>query len=200
MGRWLRKVGWVLVIACPLAAGAWTMAQRNAEEGVLRRATAQFQHGEWQAATATLEPLHRRSLLSVPARRRAAELYFRLGEDQKGHRLLLGLKFQANDPTDARLKEWVVRSQRAEALIRRANGMKSPLQRFELTKQAHDELPEAPHVLQRLVREELALMLKDPKSEAASRFEEDYTQLRLAAPQLATEVRSEAEALAGEVR
>lgn len=200
MVRWLRRAGWVLVIACPLAAGAWVMAQRNAEEGVLRQAMAQFRRGEWQAASATLEPLHRRSLLSGPTRRQAAELYFRLGDDQKGHRLLLGLKFQPNDAADTRLKEWVVRSQRAEALIRRANGTKNPNQRFELTKQAHDELPEAPHVLQRLVREELALMLKDQKSEAAARFEEDYTQLRLAAPQLASEVRSEAEALVGEVR
>lgn len=198
--RGLRTIWWCLALAIPLLLGGWMVAQRAAETGPLRRANAHLQRGEWYAALASLEPLRSRPLLSGLARRQAAELYLRLGEDQKGHQLLIGQKFHPNDPADARLKALATRCQRAEALIRQANQTKSLEQRYELTRQAQDEMPESPRVLQQLVRVELALMLKDPKSAAGSRFEPDYTQLRLAAPPLADQVRTEAEAMAGEVR
>jgi hypothetical protein len=174
--------------------------QRAVEDASLQRASLQFQRGEWQAALDSLEPLRARPLLSGLTRRRAAELYFRLGEDQKAHRLLVGQKFHPEDPADERLKALAAHCQRAEALIRQADQAKSPEQRYRLTRRAQQELPQAPHVLQRLVKEELALLLRQPESEAASRFETDYTQLRVAAPKLAAQVRTEAEALAGEVR
>lgn len=196
----LRRAGWIVLLGTPLLAGGWMVSQRAVEEGALRRATSHFQRGEWQATLDALEPLRIRPLLSGVTRRQAAELYFRLGEDQKAHRILIGQKFHADDPADTHLKSLATKCQSAETLIRQADQSQNLRQRYELTRRAQAELPEAPRVLQRVVQAELALMLRDPKSEAATRFETDYTQLRVAAPQLANQVRSQAEAMAGEVR
>lgn len=204
--RWWRfPIRRVPLIACvailliPLAAGAWVQSQRAAEEKVLSRAAAQMEQGRWEAARTTLNELRSRRFLSGSARHQGAALYFRLGEDRTAHTLLGPTRFDASDPRDVRLRDLAARCQRASALVKKSETATQPQDRLRLLREAQDELPESPHLLQRVVREELSAMLNgeetDPQETA--RFEEDYTQLRIAAPELAAEVRSEITALTG---
>lgn len=189
----------VVLLLIPLAAGAWIQSQRSAEAKVLSTVAAQMERGQWETARETLAALRSRRFLSGNARRLAAGFYFRLGEDRSGHELLGAAQFDPDNPEDVRLRELAARCQRAAALVARAEKASSPAGRLKLLREAQVELPESPLLLQRIVREELAEMVGATKSDPAAmaRFEEDYTQLRIAAPKLAAELRKEAAALAG---
>jgi hypothetical protein len=189
-----------VVLLTPLLLGLWMVQQQRFEDGVLARTEAGLSDGKWEAALAAFEPLASRRFLSSSARRRGAAVAFRLGEDRTGHRLLRGQRFDSKDPADARLSDLANRSLRAAALMRKADEAKSPSERVRLLRQAREELPESPRLLQRTAREELVLSVRDAKSPAGVWFEEDYMQLRLAAPKLAAELQREAQSMAGEVR
>src|SRR5438046_6437707 len=79
---------WALVPLALLLAAAWMVSARAGEERILRSAGARLDRGESEAALAALEPLWHRPLPSRAARRQAAEIYFRLGEDKKGLAML----------------------------------------------------------------------------------------------------------------
>ena len=196
----VRRAAWAVLIVLPLALGLWMVGQQQAEEAILTRTEAALAEGKWEAAVTALEPLGNRRLLSSNARRRGAEAAFRLGEDRLGHRLLRGQRFDPKDSGDVRVGDLANRSRRAAGLMQRAEAAKEPAERVRLLRQARKELPESPRLLQRTAREELVLSVRNEKSPAGSWFEEDYMQLRLAAPKLAAELQREAQSMAGEVR
>ena len=196
----VRRAAWAIVLLLPLVLGFWMVGQQQAEDAILVHTETALANGRWEEALTALEPLAGRRLLSSNARRRGAEAAFRLGEDRLGHRLLRGQRFDPKDPGDVRVGDLANRSRRAAGLMQRAEAAKDPAERVKLLRQAREELPESPRLLQRTAREELVLSVRTEKSPAGSWFEEDYMQLRLAAPKLAAELQREAQLLAGEVR
>jgi hypothetical protein len=186
--RWLL---WAGVLLLPLLAAGWISASRTAEIRLLDRARAQLDGGDWEAALASLEPLSRRLLLSREARRKGAELLFRLGEDQKAHRLLGPEPFNKRIPEDLLLRERSIACQRAAHFLRKADQSRDPAERVRFTRIAHVELPESPRVLQRLVREELLAMAETGDREYSAGFEKDYAELRRKAPRMADQLKQE---------
>lgn len=194
-----RRLLWILLILAPLVLGLGLVLWRSGEDALVARAAAQLRAGEWEASLATLQTLRRRPLLSSEGRRRGAELFFRLGEDQDGHTLLKGQRFDEKDPEDRRLKELTSRNLRAARLLEQAERARDPEDRLRLVRSAQIELPEAPRVLQRVVLEELAdVTAARSEAEAQKRVEEyleDYAELRRKAPSLAAAVKERHEEL-----
>ncbi|HEU4752530.1 MAG TPA: hypothetical protein VFU47_05425 [Armatimonadota bacterium] len=190
--RRFRGWRWVLLalaLLLPALAAGGLLAGRYAEDALLRGASAQVESGDLEAALRTLEPLKRQRFLSREGRRRAAALYFRLGEDKSGHALLAGIPFHEGDPEDARLRALAARCQRAASLLKKADAAASPRERLRLTRAARDELPDAPDVLLRVAEAELQAMLHSNDPAQSQAFEEAYTELRRKAPARAAELR-----------
>jgi hypothetical protein len=199
-----RKTLWVLVglaLMLPVLAAGLLLVGRYAEDVTLARAAGQLSEGRSEAALHTLAPLKTQRLLSREARRRAAELYFRLGEDKTAHTLLRGVPFREGDPDDKRLRELSARCQTAASLMKRADSGRSPAERVRLVRAAQDELPDAPGVLKRVAEAELQAFIQAKPPASSRSFEEAYAELRDRAPSLAAEVKRQAEqALAREER
>lgn len=199
----LRRFLLVLAFALPLLAGVGLVAWRSGEDLLLSRATQQFQADQWEASLNHLGALQKRPLLSSSGRRKAAELFFRMGEDQHGHALLRGQRFDEKDPEDQALRELTGRCLQAARLLEKADRAKNPVERLRHARAAHQEVPDAPRLLQRVVLEELAALTRarSPKeaAELSEAYVQDYAVLRQNAPTLAAEVRRQHEALQGRV-
>jgi len=190
-GRKRRLWGVLFLLLIPCGLLGWAVAARTAEESVLRRASAQLEHGSLERALQIVEPLRQNRFLSPGGRRRAAALLFQLGKDREAHGMLRGLKFHSGDPGDMRLRTLSARCQQAAIFLKRADAARDPAERLRWVGQAREELPDAPNVLQRLVKEEVLAMTRgnDPAAEAA--FEQDYADLRRRAPAHADAVQRE---------
>jgi hypothetical protein len=186
-----RRLVWTLVLLAPLLAAGWIAAARATADSVIARAASHLERGEAEAASDALGSLPVRVLLSRDARRRAAALFFRLGEDRKGHALLLGEKLSERDPEDRHLRELSAHCRRAAAVLQQADRSSDPQERLRLARSAQAELPDSPQVLRRVVQEELVLMVRRPGGEPSSAFERDYTALRVKAPRLAAALKRE---------
>jgi hypothetical protein len=180
-------------LALPLLAAVLVLGGRWAEDTLLRRAAAQVEQGRLETALETLAPLKRQRLLSREARRRAAALYFRLGEDRTAHTLLRGIPFNSGDPEDQRLRALSARCQRAAALVKRLDRSRDLSERVALIDQARDEVPDNPELLRRQVEELLQAMLQSQSPAREQAFTEAYTELRRKAPGLAASVKERAE-------
>jgi hypothetical protein len=176
-----------------LGAGAWKAASmRQFEEATLIRAQQYFDRRELEAALEALQPFTQREMRSSDARRRAALLFFRLGEDQQAHRLLLLQRPDEKSEEDKTLQEWAARCQRAQNLLNKADKLKDPQARRDQVEAALTESPDAPKLLQRLVEEDLILMSMSKDKAASDQFARDYLELRTKAPKLAKQVKQAA--------
>ncbi len=172
-----------------LGAGAWTVAgMRQAEDAALARAQRHFERRELEAALEALQPFTERRMLSTGARRRAALLFFQLGDDRQGHRMLLLQKPNSRSAEDLELKTWAERCQAAGEFLAQADKLKQPRLRREMVDAAVAQVPNSPRLLQRRVLEDLLVMTSEKGPEAGERFVEDYRELRAVAPKLAKEV------------
>jgi hypothetical protein len=191
-----RRLFWLIPILL-LAAGAWKVAaMRQVEEAALSRAQAHFDRRELEAALEALQPFAERELRSSSGRRRAALLFFQLGEDRQAHRMLLLQRPEEKSTEDKLLQEWAARCQRAQNLANKADKLKDAKdfpQRRDLIEAALAETPDAPKLLQRLVEEDLLLMSVSKSDTASEQFSRDYLELRTKAPKLAAQVREGAE-------
>lgn len=178
--KWL--VGLVLLVV-PLVAAGWVVRARMVEDAVLARAHAHLEAGDWGAASTALAGLPRGFLLSGDARRRAAALHFRLGEDRQAHQLLLGQRFEEKDAEDRRLRDLSARCQRVSVLLKQMEASRDPEERVRLLRQAREEVPEAPHLLRRLAQEELMAKVATGKEPYGQAFEDSYLELRARAPE-----------------
>lgn len=185
----LRRLAIVLVLLAPLAAALWMGSARWAEDRVLAAAQQRLESGQWEAALDALAPLQGRRALSREARRRAAEVYFRLGEDRKAHELLVGVPYREDSADDRRLRDLAARNQRAAKLLEQADRSRDPRKRLQLARQAREQLPEAPPILQRVIQEELMVMSRGASAEVSEEFSRDYTDLRAHAPRAADELK-----------
>jgi hypothetical protein len=193
-GRPKRLVWLLILVAAPLLAAGWLTLARIAEDAVLNQAQARLDAGHWEDAADSLARFHTGRALSSEGRRRAALLYFRLGEDHKAHELLARVPFRKEDSEDQRLREWSARNQRAAALLQKADSAPDPGKRLELLQKAREEVPEAPGILERVVQVELMVMARTPKA-VDEAFQRDYTELRTTAPRRAAELRRKVEDL-----
>lgn len=199
----LRRLLLILLLAAPFLVGLSLVGWQSAEQGLVNRATAQFQAGEWEASLNSLATLQTRPLLSSAGRRRAAELFLRMGEDAHGHALLKGQRFDEQDPEDQKLRELTSRCVRAARLVEKADKSRDPAQRLEYLRAAQLELPDAPRLLQRVTLEELGALTRarspEEAAELSDAYLQDYAALRQKAPTLAAEVRRRHEALQARV-
>jgi hypothetical protein len=182
---------WSLVPLALLLAAAWMVSARAGEGRIIQAAQARLDRGESEAALGALEPLWRRPLPSRASRRRAAEIYFRLGEDKKGLAMLADQPFSDRNAGDAHLRALSARCQRAALLVSEASGSKDSAARLRLFRAAAEEVPESPRVLHYLVREEwlASAFGDDPAVDRA--FRDDYLQLRQMAPRLSDALQAE---------
>jgi len=190
---WARRLLWALVLLLPLLLAGGIVKLLGEEGRVLAAATSELRSGRTEAALDSLDRLWGRRLLSAAARRRAAELYLRLGEDRKAHTFLAGQRPEKDHPADRRLQELSARCQQASHLLARADRSRSPRERVRLLREARLLLPDSPGVLQRLVQEELLLFTRSSDPEDEARFSEAYTELARAAPRRAAEVKRRAQ-------
>jgi len=188
-GAPLRRFAVAVLLLAPVIIAAALVGSRWAEDRVLSTASANLNLGRWEPALSTLELLRGRKALSPEARRRTAELYFRLGEDSKAHQVLGGMAFDEKSTADQRLRELAGRNQRAASLLRRIDKTTDPIQRLKLARKAQQEVPESAGILQRVVQEELMVLSRGLDSEIAEAFDRDYTDLRAHAPSKADELK-----------
>ncbi|MFN3653146.1 MAG: hypothetical protein ACK47B_26495 [Armatimonadota bacterium] len=181
-----RAVKWMLgllLVVLPLVAAGWVVRARIVEDDILARAQTRLEAGHWGAASQALRELPRGFLLSGDARRRAAALHFRLGEDRQGHQLLVGQRFDDKDPADRRVRDLSARCQRVSLLLKQVEASRDPEERVRLLRQARDEVPEAPHLLRRLAQEELLASVATGREQYQQAFEQAYLELRARAPE-----------------
>jgi hypothetical protein len=186
------RVGWrpVLIAAgiLPLTAVLALAGVRAGEESLLDAAAAHLRQGQPEAALGPLARLRDRRFLFVSTRRRAAVLYFRLGEDKEALRMLAGQKFDADDPNDLQLRQLSSKCLRAGKLLRQADGSRDPAERVTLVRKAVEEVPDSPRLLERAVQEELLAMTVPNGPDVDQEFSEDYAALRRKAPGLAKQL------------
>jgi hypothetical protein len=191
-----RRLLWLIPLLLLLGV-AWQIASmREVEETALARAQQHFDRRELEAALEALQPFTRREMRSSGGRRRAALLFFQLGEDRQAHRLLLLQRPDEKSQEDKTLQEWAARCQRAQNYANMADKLKASKnfqQRRDLIEAALAETPDAPKLLQRLVEEDLMLMSVSKDPAGAEQFERDYLELRTKAPGLAAQVKEGAE-------
>lgn len=192
----IRRLLWLIPLLALLGV-AWQVAgMRGFEESVLARAQQHFQRRELEAALEALQPFTDRRMVSSPARRRAALLFFQLGEDRQAHRMLLLQRPDDKSEDDRTLQEWSARCQRAQNHLNQADKLKDPQLRREHVEAALAETPDAPGLIRRLVEEDLVLMSVSGGAAgkaAAEQFARDYMELRSKAPKLAAAVKAGAE-------
>jgi hypothetical protein len=189
-----KKLLWLAVFAVLLLVTGALVGARLAEERVLARASEHLAAGHLDAAMASLSPLKGRRFLSREAARRAASLYFRLGEDHTAHSFLRGQPFSETDPEDIRLRELSARCQRATSLLKQAEESPDPLESARLAREALRELPDSPRVLQWVAREEMLAMAATGDPAREKEFERAYTELRRRAPSFADALKREVDA------
>ena len=188
-----RRLLWLIPLLL-LIGGVWKVAtMHDFEEAVLQRSQRHFERRELEAALEALQPFTERRQLSESARRRAALLFFQLGEDQQAHRMLLLERPQAKDEADRELQAWAARCQRAQNLVKKADKLTDFRRRRAIIEAALSETPDAPKLLQRLVEEDLMLMTVSKDEVVTEQFQRDYLELRTKAPKLAAKVKEGAE-------
>ena len=194
MFRRLSRYWWVLLLL-PLVAVVWLMVLDRTTTARLDRAEARLRAGAWEAALDELSPISSAGFLSLANQRRAATLLLRMGEDQQAYRLLAARPLRWNEPDDMVARDLAARCYTASVLRRQSEELREPAERLRLARSAREALPEAPRVLEWVVREELLAMTRGMKTEEKA-FERDYALLRRAAPRLADAVKEKvAEAL-----
>ena len=195
--RRLARYWWVLLLLPLVVVGVLMAVERSASVH-LDRAEARLRASEWEAALAELKPITQARFLSMPTQRRAATLLLRLGEDQQAYTLLAARPLRPNDSADATARELAARCYTASVLRRQADASPNVRERLRLARAARQALPEAPRVLEWVVRMEVMAMAGGVKEEEPA-FERDYAVLRHGAPVLADSVKQAvAEALRGQ--
>lgn len=197
MVRRLIRFWWALLLL-PLVVVGGLMAVERQTATHLDRAEAQLQDAKWEAALAALQPVTQTPFLSLTNQRRAATLLFRLGEDQQAYTLLAARPLRPNDPADATARDLAARCYTSSVLRRQADTSRDSATRLRLARAARKALPEAPRVLEWVVREEVLAMVGGANEEQA--FERDYATLRLGAPVLADRVKQAVAAAQAQTR
>jgi hypothetical protein len=187
MFRRLARYWWVLLLL-PIIAVVTLLTLDRSVTARLDRAEARLNAGAWEAALAELAPISRTGFLSLSNQRRAATLLLRMGEDQQAYRLLAARPLRRNDPEDAVARDLAARCYSSSVLRRQSEKLRDPRERLRLARSAREALPEAPRVLEWVVREELLAMTRGIKTEEKA-FERDYALLRRHAPTLADAVK-----------